>query len=120
MDMRKGDRLAVMLYNCVGFVETSYACAKIGVVVACMDQRRANILSREIGKKLNKWKPVAVHHYILPNLRSRGRMAARTDIVPENNSDVIFIHDKPQVIKTKDKKAICPERDMRAHHQIVS
>ncbi|MFB0514667.1 MAG: AMP-binding protein, partial [Candidatus Bathyarchaeia archaeon] len=33
MGLRKGDRLAVMLYNCVEFVEVCCACAKIGVVV---------------------------------------------------------------------------------------
>ncbi len=39
MGLRKGDRLAVMLFNCVEFVEVCYACAKIGVVVVTVNWR---------------------------------------------------------------------------------
>ena len=37
--LRKGDRLAVMLHNCVEFVEISCACAKVGVVVVTISWR---------------------------------------------------------------------------------
>lgn len=37
--LRKGDRIAVMLYNCVEFVEICCACAKIGVVVVTINWR---------------------------------------------------------------------------------
>ena len=37
--LRSGDRLAVMLYNCVEFVEVCCACAKIGVVVVTINWR---------------------------------------------------------------------------------
>jgi len=39
MGLHKGDRLAVMLYNCVEFVEVCCACAKIGVVVVTVNWR---------------------------------------------------------------------------------
>ncbi len=39
MGLRKGDRLAVMLYNCMEFVEVCCACAKIGVVVVTVNWR---------------------------------------------------------------------------------
>ncbi|UCB60195.1 MAG: AMP-binding protein [Candidatus Bathyarchaeota archaeon] len=39
MGLRKGDRLAVMLYNCLEFVEICCACAKIGVVVVTVNWR---------------------------------------------------------------------------------
>lgn len=39
MGLRKGDRLAVMLYNSVEFVEICCACAKIGVVVVTVNWR---------------------------------------------------------------------------------
>ena len=39
MGLRKGDRVAVMLYNCVEFVEVCCACAKIGVVVVTVNWR---------------------------------------------------------------------------------
>ncbi len=37
--LHKGDRLAIMLYNCVEFVELCCACAKIGVVVVTVNWR---------------------------------------------------------------------------------
>ena len=45
MGLRKGDRLAVMLYNCVESIEISCACAKIGVVVVTVNWR---FVSREV------------------------------------------------------------------------
>jgi len=39
MGLCKGDRLAVMLYNCAEFVEVCCACAKIGVVVVTVNWR---------------------------------------------------------------------------------
>ena len=45
MGLRKGDRLAVMSYNCMEFVEICCACAKIGVVVVTVNWR---FVSKEI------------------------------------------------------------------------
>ena len=45
MGLRKGDRLAVMLYNCVESIEIFCACAKIGVVVVTVNWR---FVSREV------------------------------------------------------------------------
>jgi len=50
MGLRKGDRLAVMLYNCVEFVEVCCACAKIGVVVVTVNWR---FLGKEIEYVVN-------------------------------------------------------------------
>jgi len=50
MGLRKGDRLAVMLYNCVEFVEICCACAKIGVVVVTVNWR---FIGREVEFVLN-------------------------------------------------------------------
>lgn len=33
-----------------------------------MDQRKANVVAREIGPKLKLWKPVCVHHHLLQGL----------------------------------------------------
>jgi len=46
----RGDRLAVMLYNCVEFVEVCCACAKIGVVVVTVNWRS---IGKEIEYVLN-------------------------------------------------------------------
>ncbi|UCG36992.1 MAG: AMP-binding protein [Candidatus Bathyarchaeota archaeon] len=45
MGLHKGDRLAVMLYNCVEYVEICCACAKIGVVVVTVNWR---FISKEV------------------------------------------------------------------------
>ncbi|MDH5782531.1 MAG: AMP-binding protein, partial [Candidatus Bathyarchaeota archaeon] len=50
MGLRKGDRLAVMLYNCVEFVEVCCACAKIGVVVVTVNWR---FLGKEVEYVVN-------------------------------------------------------------------
>ncbi|MFB0514674.1 MAG: long-chain-fatty-acid--CoA ligase [Candidatus Bathyarchaeia archaeon] len=48
--LRKDDRIAVMLYNCVEFVEICCACAKIGVVVVTVNWR---FLGKEIEYVVN-------------------------------------------------------------------
>ncbi len=50
MGLGKGDRLAVMLYNCMEFVEICCACAKIGVVVVTINWR---FVDQEIQYVLN-------------------------------------------------------------------
>ena len=50
MGLREGDRVAVMLYNCVEFVEVCCACAKIGVVVVTVNWR---FLGREVEYVVN-------------------------------------------------------------------
>ncbi|MFQ6065610.1 MAG: class I adenylate-forming enzyme family protein, partial [Candidatus Bathyarchaeia archaeon] len=50
MGLRKGDRVAVMLYNCVEFVEVCCACAKIGVVVVTVNWR---FLGKEVEYVVN-------------------------------------------------------------------
>ncbi|MFQ6064883.1 MAG: AMP-binding protein, partial [Candidatus Bathyarchaeia archaeon] len=79
MGLRKGDRLAVMLYNCMEFVEICCACAKIGVVVVTVNWRfvdkeieyvvnnsdaRAMIVDEEFVDAINSVRPK------LPNIGS--------------------------------------------------
>ncbi|MEM1522179.1 MAG: hypothetical protein QXU69_04090 [Thermofilaceae archaeon] len=88
-----------------------------------IDQRRANMLAREIGPALGYWKPVCVHHHLLMGLQGPRKMGfeedERLDIeisskesksIPES---AIFVHDPPEVIRSKIYNAYCPERDPR-------
>lgn len=89
----------------------------LDIVHAGMDQRKIHMLVREIFPKL-KWKvPVAVHHHILAGL---GEPAPSNDASPEDaflttkmskskSSSGIFIHDTDDEIRSKFKKAWCPE-----------
>ncbi len=87
----------------------------LDIVHAGMDQRKIHMLVREIFPKM-KWKvPVAVHHHILAGL---GEPEVSSDSDSEFTSSKmskskttsgIFIHDSDDEIKSKFKKAWCPE-----------
>ncbi|MFC2143521.1 tyrosine--tRNA ligase [Candidatus Aenigmatarchaeota archaeon] len=86
-----------------------------------LDQRRANILAREVGPKLGLWKPVVVSHHMLMGLegvkKSEG-FEENKNIDAEISSKMskskpqtcIFVHDSKDDIKNKLKKAYCPEK----------
>lgn len=85
----------------------------LDIVHAGMDQRKIHMLVREIFPKI-KWKvPVAVHHHILPGLSepqtSGTEDSASTKMSKSKSGSGIFIHDSDDEIKSKFKKAWCPE-----------
>ncbi|MBI5355683.1 MAG: tyrosine--tRNA ligase [Candidatus Aenigmarchaeota archaeon] len=74
-----------------------------------MDQRKATMLTREVGEKLGWGKPVCVHHHLLAGLQG-ARMGS--DIIEAKMSksvkgSAIFIHDSEEEIKDKMSKAFC-------------
>ncbi|MBU1016643.1 MAG: tyrosine--tRNA ligase [Patescibacteria group bacterium] len=79
-----------------------------------MDQRRANMLAREISDKLNWKKPIAVHHHMLLGLKGIKQMesAEQTLIASKmSKSDPtssIYVHDTKEEIEHKIKTAFCP------------
>jgi len=86
----------------------------LDIVHAGMDQRKIHMLVREIFPKM-KWKvPVAVHHHILPGLSEPQNGGtedgfASTKMSKSKSGSGIFIHDSDDEIKSKFKKAWCPE-----------
>ncbi len=87
-----------------------------------MDQRKANMLAREIGEKLGWWKPTAVHHHIMPGLQGPSRMdVPGHDIefdakMSKSKADsAIFIHDSPDEVTRKIKKAYCPAGEVEGN-----
>lgn len=86
-----------------------------------LDQRRANILAREVGPKIGFWKPVVVSHHMLMGLEG----AKTPDGYDENKafdaeisskmskskpSSAIFVHDTKEQIHKKISAAYCPEK----------
>lgn len=83
-----------------------------------MDQRKANILAREVAQKM-KWKvPVAVHHPYLLGLKgapsdlktmsdAEGMAFKMSKSDPKSS---ILVHDSEKEIKEKVNAAYCPER----------
>jgi len=86
-----------------------------------LDQRRANMLAREVGPKLGWWKPVVVSHHMLMGLQG----VKQPEGYDENrNFDVqisskmskskpetcLYVHDSKEEIKEKIASAFCPPK----------
>jgi len=91
-----------------------------------LDQRRANILARELAPKLGFKKPVAVHHHMLMGLQGPSKIKgfeddAKMDMqiaskmsksIPETS---IFVHDDSETIRKKIQKAYCPPKTVEGN-----
>jgi tyrosyl-tRNA synthetase len=91
-----------------------------------LDQRRANILARELGPKLGYWKPVAVHHHMLMGLEGpKGPRGLedndRLDVqisskmsksIPESS---IYVHDDLETIRRKILRAYTPPKQVEGN-----
>lgn len=85
-----------------------------------MDQRKANVVARELGGKLGFWKPVCVHHHILQGLekpavwplpKGKEKEALVSAKMSKSKPETcVFIYDSPEEIKQKVIRAFCPEK----------
>src|SRR3989339_928028 len=80
-----------------------------------MDQRKVNILAREIGEKLGFWKPVVVSHHMLMGLGEPPKTNDENRILElkmskTNPDKAIFMNDSEEEIKRKIAKAYCPAK----------
>jgi tyrosyl-tRNA synthetase len=85
-----------------------------------MDQRKANVVARELGERLGYWKPVCVHHSYLQGLvkppvwpipKEKEREILSSIKMSKSRPDTcIFIYDSPEEIKKKISMAFCPEK----------
>ncbi len=119
--------LAKLLYPPMQALDIHYL--DVDIAHAGMDQRRINMLVRDNFPKMG-WKvPVAIHHKLLPGLTKPGeqdvsyiQLNTGDDLLKNdggkiilnkmsktNPNSTIFIHDSPDEIKTKIKKAWCEE-----------
>lgn len=93
---------------------------KVKICQLGLDQRKANVVAREIGEKIGYWKPVCVHHHLLQGLEKPSvwpfpegqekEAVASAKMSKSKPETCIFIYDTPSEIKQKMKKAFCPER----------
>ncbi|MHA2009180.1 MAG: tyrosine--tRNA ligase [Promethearchaeota archaeon] len=84
-----------------------------------LDQRKVNMLAREVAKKLNRPKPVAVHHHMLLGLTKPSKTdltgidrAIEFKMSKSNPDTAIFMLDKPSDVKRKINKAYCPQKQI--------
>jgi len=86
-----------------------------------LDQRRANILAREVADKMKWKKPVAVHHHMLIGLQGtkepegfdeNGSLDAEiaSKMSKSKPETSIYVHDSTEVIMKKVNSAYCPPK----------
>lgn len=123
---------SMIIYSCMQAADIFYLNAKICQLG--MDQRKVNMLAREIGPGLGFWKPVVISHHMLIGLKPpivqthhhpslhddkqkkiseiNEKKLARTiafKMSKSNPDSAIFMNDSYEEIKRKINKAYCPE-----------
>ncbi|MEM3736947.1 MAG: tyrosine--tRNA ligase [Candidatus Bathyarchaeia archaeon] len=118
--------VASLIYPCMQAADIF----KLRIDCACagIDQRKAHMLARDVSRKLGYEKPMSVHTPLLLGLQgSKGRIDARFDEDEALNLQIsakmskslpegcVYIHDSPEEIRAKLKKAYCPPRQVEGN-----
>ncbi len=102
---------------------------QIHLIQAGLDQRKAQVIARQVASKLKILplmtdnqviKPVAVHHHLILGLskplssvnNDRQELWESMKMSKSNPDSAIFIHDSSEEIRRKIKKAFCPEKEI--------
>jgi tyrosyl-tRNA synthetase len=90
----------------------------LDIALGGLDQRKAHMLARDTAEKLGFKKPIAIHTPIITSLKGAGRMetaglakdelAALYKMSKSDPSSTIFLHEPPETIRKKIRKAYCP------------
>lgn len=110
---------AQILYPCMQTADIFHV-IKCQVTQLGMDQRKVNMLAREIGPELGFWKPVVVSHGMLlglgkplPKDSDSVERAISMKMSKSKPDTAIFMTDTREEIERKIRKAYCPEGDNR-------
>ncbi len=88
----------------------------LDVAYGGMDQRHAHMLARDVAKKINKKPAVSLHTPLLTGLQAGGRMDPLEAKMSKSKPDsMISIHDTPDEVNRKLKKAYCPEKQVEGN-----
>ena len=106
---------AQIIYPCMQCADIFHL--NIDIAQLGMDQRKVNILARELGPKLGLWKPIAVHHHMLMGLipppketvKDTTERTIALKMSKSNPDSAIFMDDTEEEIKRKISKAYCPQ-----------
>ena len=115
MGRKESDSLQAsqILYPCMQAADIFHMQADITQLG--MDQRKVNMLAREIGPKLGYYKPVVISHHMLMGLGKPPSESSGTDRILElkmsksKPDTAIFMTDKEEDVTRKINKAYCPE-----------
>ena len=104
-----------IFYPCMQAADIFYL--KADICQLGMDQRKVNVLARELGPKLGYWKPVIVSHHMLMGLtepvskeKDTKERAIELKMSKSKPETAIFMTDSEEEIEIKFKKAYCPEK----------
>ena len=82
----------------------------VDIAYGGMDQRKAHMLARDVAEKLGWRKPIALHTPLLMSLTATDRMDMTDAKMSKSDPDsCLYIHDSPEEITRKLRKAYCPE-----------
>ncbi len=109
---------AQILYPCMQCADIFYL--KADICQLGMDQRKVNMLGREIGEKLGFYKPIIISHHMLMGLSEPPAESADTveraiamKMSKSKPDTAVFMTDTEEDIKRKIKKAYCPEKQVK-------
>jgi len=114
---------AHVIYSCMQVADIFTLGAKITQLG--MDQRKVNMLAREVGPQLGFWKPVVISHHMLMGLTPPSKIESElTDedkisrvialkMSKSNPDSAIFMTDSTEDIKRKIGKAWAPEGEIK-------
>lgn len=113
-------KVADLLYTPMQVADIFYL--NVDICQLGMDQRKANVLAREIAPKLGYPKPICLHHHLLQGLmkppvwplgkEEKKRLLSKIKMSKSIPETAIFIYDSPEEIRTKIRKAFCPPREI--------
>jgi tyrosyl-tRNA synthetase len=119
-EAEEGRKVAELLYTPMQVADIFHM--KVKIAQLGMDQRKANMVAREVGEKLGFWKPVSVHHHLLQGLEKppqwplpadpaeRRRQLSSVKMSKSRPGTCVYIYDSPEAIKKTISNAFCPER----------
>lgn len=95
----------------------------VDVALGGTDQRKAHMFARDVAEKLGYKKPIAIHTPLLTGLQGAGRMdvtkideetaAVELKMSKSRPESTILVHDEPDDIRRKIRKAYCPPKRVK-------
>src|SRR3989344_661165 len=106
-------QVSQLLYPCMQAADIFHL--KADVCQLGMDQRKVNVLARELGPAIGFWKPVVVSHHMLMGLGDPPKSKEIDRVVDLKMSKskpdtAIFMNDSEEEVKRKILKAYCPAK----------
>ncbi|MCX6706646.1 MAG: tyrosine--tRNA ligase [Candidatus Woesearchaeota archaeon] len=112
-DAQQGSQILYPMMQCADIFYLKADICQLG-----MDQRKVNMLAREVGPSFGFWKPVVVSHHMLmglgkppPGSKDAAERAIDMKMSKSRPDTAIFMTDSEEDIKRKISKAYCQEKE---------